>query len=71
MHCPLTPDTQDLIDAKAFKPNEKSAFLINCARGGIVIWNVLADALRAGAIVVPNRDVDCRASESGQCIARQ
>ena len=50
LHCPLTEDTRDLIDAKAFDAMKPSAFLINCARGGIVNEAALADALIQGKI---------------------
>ena len=45
LHCPLTDETKDLIDAKVFDRMKSSAFLINCARGGIVNEQALADAL--------------------------
>ncbi|OTG80415.1 glycerate dehydrogenase [Acinetobacter sp. ANC 4558] len=45
LHCPLTEDTQDLIHAHEFSIMKKSAFLVNCARGGVVNENALAEAL--------------------------
>lgn len=45
LHCPLTEETKDLIDDEAFNLMKSSAFLINCARGGIVNEQALADAL--------------------------
>lgn len=45
LHCPLTDETRDLIDTAAFDAMKKTAFLINCARGGIVNEQALADAL--------------------------
>lgn len=45
LHCPLTESTRDLIDAEALSKMKASAFLINCARGGIVNEQALADAL--------------------------
>lgn len=57
LHCPLTEDTRDLIDAAAFDKMKKSAFLINCARGGIVNEHALADALRLGKIAGAATDV--------------
>lgn len=45
LHCPLTEETKDLIDEEAFNLMKSSAFLINCARGGIVNEQALADAL--------------------------
>ena len=57
LHCPLTEETRDLIDAQAFDKMKKSAFLINCARGGIVNEQALADALRQGKIAGAATDV--------------
>lgn len=57
LHCPLTEDTRDLIDAKAFDAMKPSAFLINCARGGIVNEQALADALVQGKIAGAATDV--------------
>ena len=57
LHCPLTDETRDLIDAQAFDKMKKSTFLINCARGGIVNEQALADALRQGKIAGAATDV--------------
>lgn len=57
LHCPLTDETRDLIDSQAFDKMKKSAFLINCARGGIVNEQALADALRQGKIAGAATDV--------------
>lgn len=57
LHCPLTEDTRDLIDTQAFDAMKPSAFLINCARGGIVNEAALADALRQGKIAGAATDV--------------
>jgi glycerate dehydrogenase len=57
LHCPLTDDTRDLIDAQAFAKMKRSAFLINCARGGIVNEAALADALKQGQIAGAATDV--------------
>lgn len=57
LHCPLTAETRDLIDAQAFDKMKNSAFLINCARGGIVNEQALADALRQGKIAGAATDV--------------
>lgn len=50
LHCPLTPDTRNLIDAKRLGQMKSHAVLINTARGGIVDENALAAALNAGTI---------------------
>lgn len=57
LHCPLTAETRDLIDSQAFDKMKNSAFLINCARGGIVNEQALADALRQGKIAGAATDV--------------
>ncbi len=57
LHCPLTDETRDLMDAEAFKHMKKTAFVINCARGGIVNEQALADALRSGQIAGAATDV--------------
>ena len=45
LHCLLSPDTQNLIDANALARMKPTAFLINVARGGLVDENALAQAL--------------------------
>ncbi|SIT65950.1 glycerate dehydrogenase [Ectothiorhodosinus mongolicus] len=50
LHCPLTPETQHLIDAQALRAMRSDALLINTARGAIVDNAALAEALRAGEI---------------------
>ena len=57
LHCPLTDDTRNLMDAQAFAKMKSSAFLINCARGGIVNEAALADALKQGVIAGAATDV--------------
>ena len=57
LHCPLTEETRDLIDNKAIEKMKPSAFLINCARGGIVNEHDLATALRTGKIAGAATDV--------------
>ncbi len=50
LHCPLTPDTQDLIGAGELTRMKQDALLINCARGGVVDEAALAEALRTGQL---------------------
>lgn len=57
LHCPLTPETTDLIDAAAFKAMKKTAVLVNCARGGVVNEADLVAALRARDIAGAAMDV--------------
>lgn len=57
LHCPLTPETRDLIDLVALKKMKKTAVLINVARGGVVNEADLVTALRAKEIAGAAMDV--------------
>lgn len=57
LHCPLTEDTHHLISHAELDAMKSSAFLINCARGGIVDEAALVEALRAGKIAGAATDV--------------
>lgn len=48
--CPLTPQTENLIDAKALSAMKPSACLVNVARGKVVNEPALLAALQAGQI---------------------
>ncbi|MDE1570436.1 hydroxyacid dehydrogenase [Aquabacter sp. P-9] len=50
LHCPLTPETRDLINARTLGLMKPTAFLINTARGEVVDEGALVEALRAGRI---------------------
>lgn len=57
LHCPLTPETTNLIDAAALKAMKATAVLVNVARGGVVNEADLAAALRAREIAGAAMDV--------------
>ena len=57
LHCPLTPDTKNMIAAKELKMMKSTSILINTARGGLVDEAALADALKAGTIAGAGFDV--------------
>ena len=57
LHCPLTQDTTDLIDWPQLCALPNSAFLINCARGGVVNELALLKALDEGQIAGAGVDV--------------
>ena len=57
LHCPLTPETENLIDAAALRCMRHDALLINTARGGLVDSDALIAALRAGDIAGAGIDV--------------
>ena len=50
LHCPLTPQTEKLIDGDALALMKPEAILINTSRGAVVDEAALADALRKGRI---------------------
>lgn len=50
LHCPLTEDTKHLINREKIALMKSTAILINCARGPVVDYEALAEALHAGKI---------------------
>lgn len=57
LHCPLTPDTKELIDARRIGLMKPSAFLLNTSRGALVNEADLAAALNAGRLAGAGLDV--------------
>ena len=57
LHCPLTPETKDLVNRERLARMKPSAFLINTARGPLIHERDLADALEAGTIAGAALDV--------------
>jgi len=57
LHCPLTPETKNMIGAKELKMMKPTSILINTARGGLVDEAALAEALKAGTIAGAGFDV--------------
>ncbi len=57
IHCPLSEQTRNLIDSDELTQMKTSALLINCARGGIVNEQALAEALKQGTIAGAGVDV--------------
>lgn len=56
-HCPLTPETQGLINKENISKMKKSAIFINTSRGPVVNEEALADALNNGDIAAAGLDV--------------
>ena len=50
LHCPLTAQTNQLIDAKRIEQMKPGALLLNTARGPLVDENAISDALRSGKL---------------------
>ena len=57
LHCPLTPDTKELVNAARLALMKPTAILINTGRGPLVNEKDLADALNKGVIAAAGLDV--------------
>lgn len=57
LHCPLTPATREIVDAAALDRLGPDGYLINTARGGLVVQNDLVTALEDGRIAGAALDV--------------
>jgi D-3-phosphoglycerate dehydrogenase len=57
VHTPLTAETRDLIGAKQLALLRRGARVLNCARGGIINEDALAEALRSGHLAGAALDV--------------
>jgi glycerate dehydrogenase len=57
LHCPLTPTTAHLVNAKRLAQMKPTAILINTGRGPLVDEQALADALREGRLLAAGLDV--------------
>ncbi|MBQ7118505.1 MAG: D-2-hydroxyacid dehydrogenase [Clostridia bacterium] len=57
LHCPLTAETEAMVDMDFLTKMKKSAFLINTSRGPVIVEKDLADALNEGIIAGAGLDV--------------
>lgn len=57
LHCPLTPETKELANARRLALMKPTAILINTGRGPLVNEQDLADALNRGTIAAAGVDV--------------
>ncbi len=57
LHTPMTDKTRGLIDARAIAKMKKGVYLINCARGGLIVEKDLLEALNAGHVAGAALDV--------------
>ena len=59
LHCPLTVETKELVNASRLAMMKPTAILINTGRGPLVNERDLADALNKGMIAAAGLDVLC------------
>lgn len=57
LHVPLTDQTQGIIDADAIAAMKDGVRIINCARGGLVDEEALAEGLKSGKVAAAASDV--------------
>ena len=57
LHCPLTPETNKLINADRLKRMKPGAILINTGRGQLVDEKAVAEALESGQLLGYGADV--------------
>ncbi|MFB2553455.1 phosphoglycerate dehydrogenase [Ensifer soli] len=57
LHVPLTDKTRNIIDAEAIAKMKTGVRIVNCARGGLVVEQALADALKSGKVAGAGFDV--------------
>ncbi|MBD5220715.1 MAG: D-2-hydroxyacid dehydrogenase [Bacteroidales bacterium] len=66
-HCPLTPETRNLVDARRLALMKPSAIIINTSRGPVVDEQALADALNSGRIYAAGLDVLAQEPPKADC----
>jgi D-3-phosphoglycerate dehydrogenase / 2-oxoglutarate reductase len=57
VHTPMTKETRGIVNAAAFEKMRKGVYIINCARGGIIVENDLYNALVSGKVAGAALDV--------------
>lgn len=59
LHCPTTPDTVGIMNARTFALLPNDAIFVNTARGALVDEAALIDALKSGKLFAAGLDVYC------------
>ncbi|MCB0736340.1 MAG: D-2-hydroxyacid dehydrogenase [Bacteroidetes bacterium] len=67
LHCPLTPETNQMVNAKFLSKMKPSAGLVNTARGGLVNEHALAKTLNNNEIAWAALDVLAQEPPSDEC----
>jgi len=56
-HCPLNDQSRGMVGARELALCKKTAYIVNTARGGVIVESELADALRTNVIAGAAIDV--------------
>ena len=67
LHCPLTPETAELVNEEALALMKKTAYLINTARGGVISESAVARALKEGRLAGFAADTLAKEPQSPDC----
>jgi len=57
LHTPLTDKTRNIIDAAAIAKMKDGVRIVNCARGGLIVEEALAEAIKSGKVAGAAVDV--------------
>ncbi len=71
VHTPLTKDTRNLIDREEFEKVKPGVRIINCARGGIINEEALAEAVASGKVAAAAIDVFTSEPPTGSPLLEQ
>ena len=55
LHCPLTPETREMLNAESIARMPKGAYVVNTARGGLINEPALVAAIRSGQLAGAGR----------------
>ncbi|MGZ5269564.1 MAG: hydroxyacid dehydrogenase [Ramlibacter sp.] len=56
LHCPLTPENRDMVNARTLAACKRGVMLVNTARGGLIDETALLDAVRSGQVACAGLD---------------
>jgi D-3-phosphoglycerate dehydrogenase len=56
LHCPLTPDNRELLNAQTLQACKRGVLLVNTARGGLIDEAALLEAVRSGQVAAAGLD---------------
>lgn len=60
LHCPLTPDTKEIVNKKTIEMMKRGSIIINTGRGPLVNEADVAEALHSGQLAAYGADVMCQ-----------